>query len=90
MKLNNYKAAGKTKATITFVDATNKKVHFVVGDAHSEYSFEGDAPKVKLLATVTIDADGTVTPAGVAQKVKDAVQKAAPASGSGAAYNKQY
>lgn len=90
MKLINYKAGSKTKATITFVDAATKKVHFVIGDTHSEHSFEGEAPTVKLLSTVTIEPDGVVAVGGIVEKAKEAVQKKSPSTGSGAAYNKQY
>lgn len=91
MKLVNFSGAKSgTKATLTHIDANNKKVHFVIGDAHAEYDFEGEPIEAKLLGKVFIAAGGEVTLAGSDDKAKSAVKQKSGATGNGAAYNKQY
>lgn len=91
MKLTNFSGAKTgTSATLTHIDANKKIAHFVIGDAHAEYGFEGDALDAKLLSKVTIAAGGEVSLAGKADAGKKAVKEKSGTTGNGAAFNKHY
>lgn len=79
-----------TKATLTHIDANNKLAHFVIGDAHAEYKFEGEPVAAKLLEQVVISEEGLVSLSGKASPAKEAVKKTAPATGQSSSYNKHY
>lgn len=91
MKLIGFSGAKVgTSATLTHLDAANKVAHFVIGDAHAEYKFEGEPLDAKLLTKVTIAAGGEVSVAGKADAGKKAVKEKSGTTGNGAAYDKRY